>query len=252
MIPKIIHYRRFGDSDLPQETQKFIKDWKKKCPDYEIKLWNEKNFDIEKYEYTKQAYKHKKFAFVSDVARLYALYHEWGIYFDTDVEILKNFDDLLVLKSFIGFEWAFLGAAIMGAEKWEKRIKEFLDFYEKNIFVREGKKYVVVSTNYMLTNRLKKIWLKVNNKTQSLENWLKVFSSEYFYPKDYISKKVKITKNSYSIHHYDASRDPNTSFQMKIFNSLDKIWIYNFLAKKILDLDFWVWKITDKLIMKKL
>lgn len=95
MIPKVIHYCWFGRGPMPKVVLWCIESWKRKCPDYTLKLWNEDNFDVNSVLFTKQAYEHKKWAYVADYVRLYALYHEGGICIDTDEYILKNFDDLL-------------------------------------------------------------------------------------------------------------------------------------------------------------
>ena len=104
MIPKKIHYCWFGNNPLPAVAKKCINSWKRYCPDYEIIEWNEKNFDISMNEYTKMCYREKKFAFLSDYARLIIIEREGGIYFDTDVEVIKSFDDLLECNAFFGFE----------------------------------------------------------------------------------------------------------------------------------------------------
>ena len=104
MIPKKIHYCWFGRGEKPKLAKKCIESWKKYCPDYEIVEWNEDNFDINQNEYTKYCYNNKKFAFLSDYARLMVVYKEGGIYFDTDVEVVRSFDDLLNNKAFVGFE----------------------------------------------------------------------------------------------------------------------------------------------------
>lgn len=97
MIPKIIHYCWFGGKEKPESAQKCIRSWKKFFPDYEIKEWNESNFDVNMIPYTKAAYEAKKYAFVSDFARFWVLYHYGGVYFDTDVEVIRNMDDLLAM-----------------------------------------------------------------------------------------------------------------------------------------------------------
>lgn len=104
MIPKIIHYCWFGRKEKPQQVVRFIEGWKQKLPNYTIKEWNEDNFDVNSCDFTREAYIHKKYAFVSDVARLYALFVEGGIYMDTDVEVIKSFDDLLHESFLIGYE----------------------------------------------------------------------------------------------------------------------------------------------------
>ena len=104
MIPKIIHYCWFGGAPLPRLACKCIDSWKKFFPNYEIREWNEENFDVDRLPFTREAYAAKKYAYVSDVARFYILYHEGGIYFDTDVEIAASFDDILTHGAFMGMQ----------------------------------------------------------------------------------------------------------------------------------------------------
>ena len=104
MIPKIIHYCWFGGKPLPELAQKCIASWKKYCPDYEIKEWNESNFNLNSCDYVREAYEAKKWAFITDYVRLYAMVTEGGIYMDTDVEVIKPLDPFLKHKAFSGFE----------------------------------------------------------------------------------------------------------------------------------------------------
>ena len=118
MIPKIIHYCWFGGKELPELAKKCIASWKKYCPDYEIIRWDESNFDLESCQYVKQAYQSKKYAFVTDYVRLYAMYTQGGVYMDTDVELTKNLDKFLDHQGFSGFESeAQIPTGIMAAEK---------------------------------------------------------------------------------------------------------------------------------------
>ena len=104
MIPKIIHYCWFGGNPLPEQVKKMISTWKKYCPDYEIKEWNESNFNLDTCIYAKEAYTTKKWAFITDYVRLKVIYDYGGIYMDTDVEVCKNLDELLKWDAFSGFE----------------------------------------------------------------------------------------------------------------------------------------------------
>ena len=104
MIPKIIHYCWFGRNPLPELAQKCIASWKKYLPDYEIKEWNEDNFDVNIIPYTAEAYAQKKYAFVSDYARFWIQHKYGGIYFDTDVEVIRPIDDIIARGNFMGFE----------------------------------------------------------------------------------------------------------------------------------------------------
>ena len=133
MIPKKIHYCWFGGKKLPKSVEQCIKTWKKQLPDYEIIEWNGNNFDINVCPFVKQAYENKKWAFVSDYARIYALYNEGGIYFDTDVKVLKNIEHIIDKDMVLGYEDSgFFGTAFISVkEKHNKHIKEILDYYNK-------------------------------------------------------------------------------------------------------------------------
>ena len=136
MIEKKIHYIWFGSNPLPPLAKKCIESWKKFCPDYEIVEWNETNFDVNQNIYTKEAYENKKWAFVSDYVRLYALYHHGGIYMDTDVEVLKNLDDYLNHDAFSGFESSnAIPTGIIGAKKGNYHIKQLLNEYNDRHFI---------------------------------------------------------------------------------------------------------------------
>lgn len=131
MIPKIIHYCWFGHNEKDERSKHCIESWKKNLPNYEIIEWNESNFDINYNDFTKQAYEKQKWAFVSDVTRLYALYKEGGIYMDTDVEVYKPLDQFLNQEGFTGFEDVhYPVCATMGAEPKNPVMKLMLDYYD--------------------------------------------------------------------------------------------------------------------------
>jgi mannosyltransferase OCH1-like enzyme len=140
MIPKLIHYCWFGKSKMSSLEKECLSSWKKHCPDYEFKIWNEDNFNVNFCEFSKEAYMLGKYAFVSDVARLYALFHEGGIYLDTDILLIKCLDKLLDLKVFLGFESEdIINAAVIGAEKENPYIGRILSFYETKTFRLDSK-----------------------------------------------------------------------------------------------------------------
>ena len=126
MIPKIIHYIWLGGKPLPKIAEKCIASWKKYCPDYEIKRWDETNLNISQYQYAQDAYDAKKYAFASDVMRFDVLYKYGGVYVDIDVEILKPIDDLLDTSSFTGFEKnepiSSIGVDNIVSKTWEKKM----------------------------------------------------------------------------------------------------------------------------------
>lgn len=206
-IPKVIHYCWFGRGEKPELANKCIDSWKKIMPDYEIKEWNEDNFDISFNKYVEQAYNAKKFAFVSDVARLYIVYNNGGIYLDVDVEVLKSFDELLNYDSFFGFEnndYVNTGVGF-GASKKNPIIKDMLDCYKDINFVLDDKTFDLTTCPVRNTSVLKKHGLKKGNKNQILDDNSAIFASEYFCPKDYYTGNISVTDNTYSIHHFNAS-----------------------------------------------
>lgn len=202
MIPKVIHYCWFGNGELPDTAISCIESWKKLCPDYEIKRWDETNFDLQYNKYIQDACASKKWAFVSDVARLKILYDNGGIYLDTDVELVKPLDDLLNLEVFMGAESTGsvntgLGC---GAEINNKIIKILLDDYDNYEFDENDP----VCCPIMTTKVLEKFGYSASDKIQSIDG-LTIFPTEYFAPIDLTTRKLSLTKNTYSIHHYDAS-----------------------------------------------
>lgn len=206
MIPKIIHYCWFGRNPKPEGVQKCIASWKKYLPDYEIKEWNEENFDIHINKYCEQAYNHRKWAFVSDVARVMALYHEGGIYFDTDVEVVQSFNSLLHHKAFLGFEGTqWIATSTMGTEPGNPIIKQFIDNYNTRNFENEEGHLDLKSNVRVLTKMLiDEQGLILNGKEQQLKDF-HIFTTDYFTPFDYINGKLNKTDNSYSIHWFDQS-----------------------------------------------
>ena len=217
MIPKIIHYCWFGGKEKPKSVIKMIASWRKYCPDYQIKEWNETNFDISINQYTQEAYKAKKWAFVSDVARLYAIYSEGGIYMDTDVEVVKSFDSLLENNAFAGFEGTkWIGTNIIGAEAKNPIIAEFISLYNNTKFVKEDNSLDQTTNVERFTDLLiNKYVLSLNGKLQNLNN-IKIYPTDYFCPYDYINGKLLQSKNTFSIHWYSQSWINRSSLKKKL------------------------------------
>ena len=207
MIPKIIHYCWFGGNQLPSEYKQYINSWEKKCPNYQIKEWNEKNFDINSSFYMKEAYEEKKWAFVSDYARLKIIYDEGGIYLDTDVELIKSLDDLLEEKCFLTTETTgYVNTGLgFGAEKGNEIIKEMLDEYSGRHYKDSSGVCDNTPCPKRNTNPLRKYGFEFSmDKNIRIKNAL-ILSPEYFCPIDYMTGKTTITDKTYSIHHYSAS-----------------------------------------------
>ena len=205
-IPKIIHYCWFGGNPISELGEKCIASWKKYCPEYEIIQWDEGNFDINCNQYAKEAYEAKKWAFVTDYVRLYVVYNHGGIYLDTDVELLKSFDDLLGYSGFMGFEDerninTGLG---FGAVINNNIIYEILRSYEKIPFIKEDGSLDLTPCPQRNTETLVERGLILNNTSQIIEDII-FLPTRYLSPKDYKSGKITIHKNTVSIHHFNAS-----------------------------------------------
>ena len=215
MIPKVIHYCWFGGNPLPKSAQMCIASWRKYLPDYEIKEWNESSFDVNIIPYTAEAYKAKKYAFVSDYARFWILYKYGGLYFDTDVEVIKSMDDIIAKGPFLGWENAAKAGATpaqlgvapglgLGVNPGLGLYGEILDIYKDKHYILPDGTYSRETVVTITTDLLCKYGLKNINDIQKVAGVL-IYPKEYFCPKDYRTGIMKITKQTRSIHHYDAS-----------------------------------------------
>lgn len=259
-IPKIIHYCWFGEGKKPKLIGDCISTWKKYLPEYNIVEWNENNFKVEDFNFAYKAYNDRKWAFVSDYARLWALYNYGGIYLDTDMEILKPLDHLLINESFGGLEDEKIAFGIWGCKKGNKFIGEVLkrynslnyDDYKNNLFdlaipihltkvAREnGYKDDV---NLINSDSMNSIVIGDSKKIEGYEEIyhsedisdgegggkfndkeikyflgnVAIYPKEYFYPKRHALQEPIITKNTYTIHHYEGSwRKPHQIFREKL------------------------------------
>lgn len=211
MIPKIIHYCWFGRGQMPKLALKCIESWKKYCPDYEIKEWNEDNFNLDLYSYTREAYDARKFAFVTDVVRLYALYHEGGIYMDTDVEVIKPLDMFLSHHAFSGFESSInIPTGIMASEKEGKWAKENLNYYDNRHFKLENGECDMTTNVQIITNYMLQHGFVQKSSLQDFPNLITFYPQEYFCPLSPITGQSKITDNTYTIHHFAGSWLPKS------------------------------------------
>ena len=207
MIPKVIHYCWFGGNELPELAMKCIDSWKKFCPDYEIKQWNEKNYDLDSSRYIKEAYKNKKWAFVSDYARLDIIYNNGGIYLDTDVELIKPLDLLCKDKCYFGEETiGYVNTGLgFGAEKNNYVIRKLLDEYNGCHFKKENGMYDMEPCPVKNTRPLAGFGYEFSGKNIWRCEKFVVYPPEYFCPLDYNTKLMNVTVNTISIHLYNAS-----------------------------------------------
>lgn len=214
MIPKKIHYCWFGGNELPPKAKKCIESWQKYCPDYELIEWNEESFDVNLNRYTQMCYEQGKYAFLSDYVRLKVVEEYGGIYFDTDVEVVKNFDDLLQFPAFFGFEDISHVASGLGfgAEANNIVLKKMLEEYDNLLDGKQG----VVGCPILNTKALEKQGLVLNGELQKVCNAV-IFPKEYFNPFEDYTGRLNRTENTYSIHWYSKSwLDKGTIVRSKI------------------------------------
>ena len=207
MIPKKIHYCWFGGAEKSKLAKKCIKSWKKKCPDYEIIEWNENNYDVTKIPYIKEAYDAKKWGFVTDYIRLDIIYNYGGLYFDTDVEVVKPFDFLLQYNGFAGFEgeqYVNTGQGF-GAEKGNSVIKALMDSYEDIHFLKPDGTYDLTPCPISNSKVLEELGFAMNGKYQEVDGFV-LLPTDYLCPINFFTDNVlRKTDNTISIHHYAAS-----------------------------------------------
>lgn len=215
MIPKVIHYCWFGGNPLPPLAEKCIASWRKYLPDYEIRRWDEENFDVNAIPYTSQAYEAKKYAFVSDYARFWILNQHGGIYFDTDVEIIAPVDSIIAAGPFMGCEnasrpgepAASLGVNPglgMGASAHARLCEEILDIYSRKSFIRpdgslDQTTVVVTVSDYLASRGL------VNTPDIQKVDGFTIYPKSYFSPRTQLEPALHITDKTVTIHHFAGS-----------------------------------------------
>ena len=236
MIPKIIHYCWFGCKDLPSDAKACIESWKKYCPDYNIIEWNESNFDIECHLFVKKAYESKAWAFVSDYARLKVVYENGGVYFDTDVELLKNIDFLLKNKCYIGIQQAEqlcttgLG---FGAEKENVVVRAMLEKYNDVEFRLDNKEGIACPwLNHSVISQLGQIDFENINYLKEIT----IYPPRFFDPLSAGRSRNLLCEDTVSIHHYAASWTSGVNrFKRKLIRTIGEervFYIARLLGKR--------------------
>ena len=217
MIPKTIHYCWFGRSEKPALAKKCIASWKKYCPDYEFVEWNEENFDVNCCVYTKEAYQAKKYAFVTDYVRLYAMLNYGGVYMDTDVELVRPIDEFLLHSAFSGFESTrYVPTGIMAAAKGLPIIEELLAHYDGRHFIMKDGSLDTTTNCVAITDTMLKYGLQLNGAYQVVQDFT-FYPSDYFCPFVNETGELKKTKNTAAIHWFNKSWLPaSIRFRAKI------------------------------------
>ncbi|MDR1544542.1 MAG: glycosyl transferase [Prevotellaceae bacterium] len=197
MIPKIIHYCWLSDNPVPEKYQKFVDGWCRQLPDYEFVKWDKTMFDINSIAWTKEAYNAQRYAYAADYVRLFAVYNFGGIYLDMDIEVVKNFDNLLDKNTMFAYEnkqTKFIEAGCFGAEKGNFFIKKCMEYYEKKEHFMP-----IVAPEVM------EFVLKENKIA------LDLYSNDYFTAKNQQTGKIETTENTYTIHHFNSDYVPKKS-----------------------------------------
>lgn len=235
MIPKKIHYCWFGKNKLPESAKRCIDSWRKYFPDYEIIQWDENNYNIEKNIYIKEAYERKKYAFVSDYARFDILYQQGGIYFDTDVEIIKPLEEILNKGPYMGCEvdgnYNENNSSIlvnpglgMAAPKGLKLYKEILNYYNKQKFIDSNGNINTTTVVTHTTAILLKKGLKNISEIQKVDSIL-IYPKEYFNPRNNNTGVLEKTDKTYSIHWYSQSWvSAKERFRSKVTRPIHRIF----------------------------
>jgi mannosyltransferase OCH1-like enzyme len=210
MIPKKIHYCWFGGQPLPELAQLCIESWRRFLPNYEIIRWDESNYDVNKIPYISEAYAAKKYAFVSDYARFDILYQYGGLYFDTDVEIIKDLSEIVENGAFMGCENSVNGYLInaglgLGAVPQMAIYKEILEDYQQRHFFSEAKQQDLTTVVEIVSHIFERYNFNTqNNKIQKI-NDVTIYPPMFFCPQNGWFNRYKLSKDTYSIHHYAAS-----------------------------------------------
>jgi len=234
-IPKVIHCFWFGKGGRSEKIIRCIESWKTHSPDYRIIEWNEDSFDVNSCVYSKEAYANKKYAFVSDYARLKVLYEYGGFYLDTDVWLLKPLDSLLNHSVFMGFESKTTVAPglIIGAQSGNEFIGELLSVYEHLNFVYKDRMNLTTIGEYA-TARLLKRGLRLNGEYQELGP-VTIYPTNFFCPLERDTGHLDITPDTYSVHLYDASWKPDgyiSNFKTSDFKLRLKLRLLALLGEK--------------------
>ncbi len=243
MIPKVINYCWFGGTPLPEDVKEHIASWKRHCSDYEILEWNERNFDVNENTYCREAYEAKKWAFVSDYARLKILYDHGGIYMDTDVEVCRSLDDLLNYTAFSGFESVSrLQTGVLGSTKAASWIGYLLSYYNDKRF-KQADGNLDQTTNVVTVTRMtkEKYNIRLDGSFQVFGDNNALLPFEYLCAKDFMDGLVKKTRNTYTIHHFAGSwLSPVKRFRHQL-----KLILVRILGKRVVYLIKKIFRVGD-------
>lgn len=206
MIPKIIHYCWFGRGQMPVLAEKCLASWSKYLPEYKVMVWNEDTFDIDAHPYTREAYQARKFAFITDYVRLWALKEHGGVYMDTDVEVIRPLDEFLDNPAFSGFEdETHIPTGIMASEKNGQWVSEQLAYYNDRHFIKDDGSLDTTTNVTIMCDNMSKEGFVLKNSRQNFKGIIEIYPKDYFCPKSYRTGKIHLTPNTHTIHHFAGS-----------------------------------------------
>ena len=228
MIPKIIHYCWFGGNELPNDAKQYIQTWRRMLKEYKIHEWNEQSFDLSTApEYVKEAYKSKKYAFVSDYVRIYALKEYGGVYLDTDVEIIRDFSEYLEDSDLVfGFESdRLLTTAFIASVPNHPLIEAFEKSYWNRHFILKDGSFDVTCINDRISELAVYWGLDLDlDAYQELKDNIKVYPRDYFAAFDVYNWHTKVTENTCAIHYMNSSwADPKMKLRFKVIKAIHAI-----------------------------
>ncbi len=219
VIPKIIHFCWLSGEPYPEKVARCIDSWKRILPEYEIILWNKDNFTITSVPWVKNACFAKKYAFAADYIRFYVLYNFGGIYLDSDVEVLKSFDEFLTNDYFFGFEYSGqVEAAVVGAKKGLDWIKESIEWYNTHDFydfISNNKQIVCPTIMRYGFEKINRVQLVDVCEKQYIKNGV-VLPFDYFSPKNGFNGEIILSPNTHTIHHFNAGWISSVNVSLKI------------------------------------
>lgn len=236
MIPKIIHYCWLSNDPYPEEIQRCINSWKIYLSDYKFVKWDFNRFPKESSKWVSQAFDNRKYAFAADFIRLFAVYNYGGIYLDTDVEVIKSFDDFLNCQTMISWQDGNNGleVAAFGAAKREQWLKDCLSYYDNKNFIRSDGSFEKKTLPNIVEDTLRECGYQlvdvndINDVQTHHTNFIPVLPSDFFSPKSYKDGKIRLTSNTRCIHHFAGSWKSNTErYFAKVQDVFNKIGLRN-------------------------
>lgn len=221
MIPRTVHYCWISNDPFPELNRNCVQSWMKFLPDYDFILWDYKKIESLNIMWLKQTIEAKKYAFAADYIRIYALFTHGGIYLDTDVELLKSFDQFLNYKFFIGFDYNHnFEPAVFGSIPGYDALSKLLEHYNNRAFIKNSGKYDIKPLPIVFKELLgETFFIKFNGKKQQIEDkGFVIFPSDYFSPKNIYFSRIKTTLNTVAIHHFEGSWvEKNRLYHVKQF-----------------------------------